>query len=158
MWPLNTGDCLIEVTAWAGLTVLKRWCTRPTRLVGRNVAPLQQIILIPSQPIFDLAPQCCVLSGDTATTNFIVFALTQQGLEPTIYHINPLTATFHVFICICISCISVTSCAVILFLTLWPFHQGDVILTAMWHYLPFLFNFKVVLYVQYLYLTSNCVI
>ena len=21
MWPFNTGDCLIEVTAWAGLTV-----------------------------------------------------------------------------------------------------------------------------------------
>ena len=23
MWPFNTGDCLIEVTTWAGLTVLK---------------------------------------------------------------------------------------------------------------------------------------
>jgi hypothetical protein len=22
MWPFNTGDCLIEVTAWAGLIVL----------------------------------------------------------------------------------------------------------------------------------------
>jgi len=22
MWPFNTGDCLIEVTAWAGFTVL----------------------------------------------------------------------------------------------------------------------------------------
>jgi hypothetical protein len=22
-WPFNTGDCLIEVTAWAGLTVYK---------------------------------------------------------------------------------------------------------------------------------------
>jgi hypothetical protein len=21
MWPFNTGECLIEVTAWAGLTV-----------------------------------------------------------------------------------------------------------------------------------------
>ena len=37
-----------------------------------------------------------------------------------------------------VSCIIVTSCPV-LFLTLWPFHQGDVILTAMWHYLLFLF-------------------
>ena len=34
----------------------------------------------------------------------------------------------------------------------------DVILTALWRYLPFLFNFKEVLYVQYLYLTSNCAI
>ena len=23
MWPFNTGDCLIEVTAWAGLTVYR---------------------------------------------------------------------------------------------------------------------------------------
>ena len=23
MWPLNTGDCLIEVTAWAGLIVYR---------------------------------------------------------------------------------------------------------------------------------------
>ena len=22
MWPFDTGDCLIEVTAWSGLTVL----------------------------------------------------------------------------------------------------------------------------------------
>ena len=25
-WPFNTGDCLIEVTAWAGLTVLSNFC------------------------------------------------------------------------------------------------------------------------------------
>jgi hypothetical protein len=136
---------------------IKRWCTKQTCLVGRNVAPLQHIILIPSQPIFDLAPQWCVLSGDTATTNFIVFALTQQRLEPTIYHINPLTATlyvyvFHVFIykrnIVCSNIIP----------EVMTLSSGDVILTAMWRYLPFLFNFKVVLYVQYLYLTSNCVI
>jgi hypothetical protein len=24
-WPFNTGDCLIEVTAWAGLTVFGLW-------------------------------------------------------------------------------------------------------------------------------------
>jgi hypothetical protein len=23
-WPFNTGDCLIEMTAWAGLTVYSR--------------------------------------------------------------------------------------------------------------------------------------
>jgi len=50
-----------------------------------------------------------------------------------------------------VSCIIVTSCAV-QFLTLWLFQQSDVILTAVWRYLPFLFNFEEVLYVQYLYL------
>ena len=25
MWPFNTGDCLIEVTAWADLTVVLPW-------------------------------------------------------------------------------------------------------------------------------------
>jgi hypothetical protein len=24
-WPYKTGDCLIEVTAWAGLTVFGKW-------------------------------------------------------------------------------------------------------------------------------------
>jgi hypothetical protein len=28
-WPFNTGDCLIEVTAWAGLTVhVKSFCIK----------------------------------------------------------------------------------------------------------------------------------
>jgi hypothetical protein len=30
----------------------------------RHVAPLGHIILIPSQPIFAVSPQCCVLSGE----------------------------------------------------------------------------------------------
>jgi len=25
MWPLNTGDCLIEVTTWTGVTVFSIW-------------------------------------------------------------------------------------------------------------------------------------
>ena len=53
--------------------------------MGRHVAPLGHIILIPSQPVFALSPQCCVLSGEATNTNFIVFGLTQPGLEPTIY-------------------------------------------------------------------------
>ena len=29
---------------------------------------------------------CCLPSGEAANTNFIVFALTRPGIEPTIYH------------------------------------------------------------------------
>jgi hypothetical protein len=46
------------------------------------VALLWHIILIPSQPVFALSPQCCVLSGEATNTNFIVFGLTHSGLEP----------------------------------------------------------------------------
>ena len=44
------------------------------------------IILIPSKPVFALAPYCCVLSGEATNTNFIVFGLlTRPELEPTVY-------------------------------------------------------------------------
>ena len=47
--------------------------------VGKYAAPLQQIILILSQPVW-------ILSGEEASnTNFIVFGLTKQWIEPTIY-------------------------------------------------------------------------
>ena len=52
---------------------------------GRHVAPFAHIILIPSQPVFALSPNCCVLRGEATNTNFIVFGLTRPGLEPTIY-------------------------------------------------------------------------
>ena len=51
---------------------------RPTRLVVH-------IILITSQPVFALSPECCVLSEKTTNTNFIVFDFTWSGLQPTIY-------------------------------------------------------------------------
>jgi hypothetical protein len=38
--------------------------------VGRHVAPLGHIILIPSQPVFALSPYCCVLRGEATNTNF----------------------------------------------------------------------------------------
>jgi hypothetical protein len=50
----------------------------------RHVSSLGHIILIPSQPVFGLSPYCCVLSGEVTNTNFIVFGLTQSGLEPKI--------------------------------------------------------------------------
>jgi hypothetical protein len=52
---------------------------------GRHVAPLEHIILIPNQPVFTLSPECYMLSGEATNKNFIVFALTQLGLEPMIY-------------------------------------------------------------------------
>ena len=51
----------------------------------RHWDPLGHIILIPSQPDFALSPYCCVLSGETTNTNFIVFGLIQSGLDPKIY-------------------------------------------------------------------------
>jgi len=47
----------------------------------RNITPLGQIILI----IFVLTPYCCMLSGETANTIFIVFGLILPGLDPKIY-------------------------------------------------------------------------
>jgi hypothetical protein len=52
---------------------------------GRHVAPLGQIILIPSQPVFAPIPYWCVLWGEATSTNFTVFGFTRPGLEPTIY-------------------------------------------------------------------------
>jgi hypothetical protein len=51
----------------------------------RHVALLGHIILIPSQPVFALSPQCCVLGGEATNTNLIFFGLTRPGLERTIY-------------------------------------------------------------------------
>ena len=51
----------------------------------RHVASLWHIILNPSQPVFALAPKCCVLSGKATNTNFVVFGVNRPGLEPTIY-------------------------------------------------------------------------
>jgi hypothetical protein len=43
------------------------------------------IILIPSWPVFALIPSCCMLSGEAANTDFIVFGLTLSWLKSTIY-------------------------------------------------------------------------
>jgi hypothetical protein len=50
----------------------------------RHVAPLGHIILIPSQPIFPLSPECCMPIGEATNTRFIVFGLIRSGLEPPI--------------------------------------------------------------------------
>ena len=72
-------------------------CTRPTRLigkssswlkqpsVGRHVAPLGHIILIPSQPVFSLTPCNSVISREATNSNYIVYGLIRPRLEPTIY-------------------------------------------------------------------------
>ena len=63
------------------------WIFNPLKQqsVDRHVTPLGNIMLIPTQPVFALSPECCVLSGEATNTNFIVFGLTQSGLEPMIY-------------------------------------------------------------------------
>ena len=62
----------------------------------RHVAPLGHIILIPSQQVFALTPQCWVLSADTAYTKLIIFGLTWPEIELMIYrtpgeHANSFT-------------------------------------------------------------------
>jgi len=54
-------------------------------MMGRHVAPLGHIVLIPSQSVFALSPYCCVCSWEATNTNFIVFGLTRSRLETTIY-------------------------------------------------------------------------
>ena len=39
---------------------------------GRHVAPLGHIILIPSQPVFALSPECCVLREATHTNGIVL--------------------------------------------------------------------------------------
>jgi hypothetical protein len=48
----------------------------------------RHVIPIPSQPIFALTPQCCLLSREATNSNFImfiVFGVTWPGLKPIIY-------------------------------------------------------------------------
>ena len=52
---------------------------------GRHVVPLGRIILILRQSIFALTSKCCVLRGEAANVNLIVFGVAQLGLEHTIY-------------------------------------------------------------------------
>ena len=62
----------------------------------RHVAPFGQIILIPSQPVFALSSQCCVLSWEATNTNLTVFVFTRPGLEPTIYRTRDEHVTHYV--------------------------------------------------------------
>jgi len=53
--------------------------------IGRHVAPLRHMILVLILPVFTLTPYGCMLSREAGNTNFIIFGLTQLGLEPMIY-------------------------------------------------------------------------
>ena len=44
--------------------------------VDRHVASRRHSILTPSQPVVAFSPWCCMLNGEAANTNFIVFGLT----------------------------------------------------------------------------------
>ena len=48
------------------------------------------LIMIPSQPVLAIPLQCCVLSGETANINFIVFGLIQLAIEENILNITPM--------------------------------------------------------------------
>ena len=60
-------------------------CSLKQQSADRHVASLVHIILIQSQPVFAVSPECCVLSGEAANTNFIVIGNTRSGLEPRFY-------------------------------------------------------------------------
>ena len=45
----------------------------------------RHIILTLGRPVSALTPECCVLSGEGAYTNFNVFGLTRPGIEPTTF-------------------------------------------------------------------------
>ena len=55
--------------------------------VGRHVAPFGHIILILSQPIFVITPQCCMFIGAATNTYFIIFGLTHLNTEKLINRI-----------------------------------------------------------------------
>jgi hypothetical protein len=54
-------------------------------IAGKHVDPPGLTILIPSQPICALSPDCSVASGEAINTNFVVFGLTRPGLAFEIY-------------------------------------------------------------------------
>ena len=56
-----------------------------------HVPPLGHINLILSQSVFDLAPENCVLSGEAANANFIVFVRPDHGSRSTILEARMLT-------------------------------------------------------------------
>ena len=56
-------------------------CSLKPQSKGRHVTTIGHIILIPSQPVFALTPQCCTLRGEATNTNFkgLCFDLTALG-------------------------------------------------------------------------------
>ena len=63
----------------------------------RHVAPLWQIILISSKPVFALSPEHCVLSGEATNTNFIFCGLTRPtALEASMMTITPPMTMSHI--------------------------------------------------------------
>jgi hypothetical protein len=67
--------CFLSWTFFYSASSLKQ------QFVCRHVVPLRHIILIPSQPVFVFAPQCCVLSEYLTNTNFIVWLKGSKELK-----------------------------------------------------------------------------
>jgi hypothetical protein len=55
----------------------------------RYVTPLGHIILIPSQPVFAISPECFMLSWEVTNTNFIVSNPQSTALEASMLTITP---------------------------------------------------------------------
>jgi hypothetical protein len=96
----------------------------------------RHIILILNQPVLALSPQCCLLSREATNTNFIVFALTWSGLEPTTYHTWSEHANHYITDVVCF------------FWTSWYYINARLWMQCLisfwsdWHYiLTFLFSF-----------------
>jgi hypothetical protein len=90
-WTSNFSYIMVRtsyISIWGGWTsmlssifiVLAHW--NNSRWVDMSLHT--EWLQIPSQPLFTLTPWCCVLSGEAANTNIIVFGLTRPRLEPTI--------------------------------------------------------------------------
>jgi hypothetical protein len=71
-------------------------------------ATLGPITQIPNQPVFALFSYCYVLSGEATNTNFIIFDLTQSGLEHKIYRTQEEQANHYtteiIFGCLMTNC------------------------------------------------------
>jgi hypothetical protein len=77
---INIDD--IEIYTTCGTAILQN--TQQDRKIWKELNSPGHVIPIPDQPVFALTPQC-VLCGEATTTSYIVFGMTQSGLEPTIY-------------------------------------------------------------------------
>ena len=69
----NTLSCIFYIAS----SLKQQFANRHVALLGH--------ILIPSQPIFPLSPQCCLLIREAKKNIFTFFGFTRLWLEPTIY-------------------------------------------------------------------------
>ena len=71
-------------------------CSLKPQSKGRHVTTIGHIILIPSQPVFVLTPQCCTLGGEATNTNFkgLWFDLTALGDKHSDHYTTDVVSCF----------------------------------------------------------------